>query len=184
LAAGLLIQIPTISAQEDGASAEDPLRAAELAFTFGEDIPAAGITANPSVWPIIRMILVLALAAAAIYGVVFMLKKAAKPVSSTNPFLKVLANTHLSANRYAHIVSVGNKAWLVGSSEGGVNLIGEIEDKEIIDAMLLEDSRKSILAPGRFPDFMSLLRRFGVQAQTQTPSADDIRKRRERLKEI
>jgi len=201
LGISLFIQIPIISAQEtfpqetdsevsvqplsvipaEQAPIDDPLRAAERNLTF-EEGAAAGAVSGPSVWSVIRMILVLALVAAAIYGIIFLFKKAGKQSETNDPFLKLLANTHLGANRYAQIISVGSKAWLIGSSEGGVNLISEIEDKEILDAMLLEDSRKSGITPGRFTDFFSMLRRLGVRAQTQTPSADDIRKRRERLK--
>ena len=205
---GLLIQIPQISAQEGGVSpANDPtssqeggllqepsaqepqtveerIRAAEQAMTFEFDsfganpVPAQGVT----VWTIIRMILVLLLVAASIYGLVFLLKKASKRGADNDPFLKILANKHLGFNRYAHIVSIGSKAYLVGSSEGGVNLISEIDDKEIIDAMLLEDSRKSEAVQSRVQDFLSLLRRLGVRAQRNNPGADEIRKRRERLK--
>jgi flagellar protein FliO/FliZ len=195
LGIGLLSQIPIISAQEEQVNegqvlqeqfaSEDPLRAAEAAFIFDDSITDTTPVAGPSMWIIIRMILVLALVAVAIYGIVFLFKRAAKQTPDNDPFLKVLANTHLGLNRYVQIVSVGNKAWLVGTSEGGVNLISEIEDKEIIDAMLLEDSRKSALAAtGRFPDFSSLLRRWGMKVQNQTkiPTAEDIRKRRERLK--
>jgi len=128
------------------------------------------------------MLLVLALVAAAIYGIVFLFRKGPKQTFNDDPFLKVLANAHLGENRYVHVVSVGSKAWLVGASQGGVKLIGEIEDKEIIDAMLVEDSRKSEAPPGRFPDFMQLLRRFGVKTQLTLPGTDNIRKRRERLK--
>ena len=129
------------------------------------------------------MVLVLVLVAAAIYGIIFLFKKASKQQQQTSdPYLKILANTHLGANRYAHIISVGSKAWLVGSSEGGVNLISEIEDKEIIDAMLLDDSVKAEQTPGKFPDFLSMLRGLGVRASVKTPDADDIRRRRERLK--
>jgi len=201
LGISFLINIPTISAQEnvplsqeeaaeqlaDRQPADDSLRIVEQSrideqsLIFGEDTPVAQVS-GPSVWSVIRMILALALVAAAIYGIVFLFRKATKQTPNTDPYLKILANTHLGANRYAHIISVGAKAWLVGSSEGGVNLISEIEDKEIIDAMLLDDSRKIEQAPGRLADFMSMLRRLGVRAQTNTPGADDIRKRRERLK--
>jgi len=128
------------------------------------------------------MLLVLALVAVSIYGVVFLFRKISKKSPGNDPFLKVIAATQLSVNRYVHIVSVGSKAWLVGSSEGGVNLISEIEDKDVIDAMLLEDSRKSEQTPGNFPDFMTLLQRLGIRAKAQAPDADEIRKRRERLR--
>jgi hypothetical protein len=63
-------------------------------------------------------------------------------------------------------------------------LISEIEEKEIIDAMLLEDSKKITETQNRFPDFLSVLRRLGTPAQTNSSGADEIRKRRERLKEM
>jgi flagellar protein FliO/FliZ len=164
---------------------EDPLRAAELAFTFGDSATDITPIAGPSVWTVVRMILVLALVAAAIYGIVFLFKRASKRSPESDPFLKVLASTHLGLNRYAQIISVGSKAWLVGTSEGGVSLISEIDDKEIIDAMMLEDSNKTaVAATGKLADFSSLLRRLGLKTENQTkiPTADDIRKRRERLK--
>jgi flagellar protein FliO/FliZ len=184
LLAGFLVQIQTISAQEEPTAREEQLRAEERAYTFDvtEDAPPAA-RAGSSVWPIIRMILVLALCAAAVYGIVFFLKRSSKKTVSNDPFLKILATVHLGVNRYAHVVSVGSKAWLLGSSDGGVNLIGEVEDKEIIDAMLLEESKKAAEPQGRFPDFISMLRNLGLPAQQTGPSgAEDIRKRRERLK--
>jgi flagellar protein FliO/FliZ len=195
LSAGLFVQIPAISAQEvlsqdeselsEQAQARDP-RAGERDLSFnetdGENASSTGTIAGPSIWSMIRMVLVLALAAAAIYGVVFFIKRASKKTDANDPFLKVLASTHLGSNRYAHIVSAGGKAWLLGASDGGVSLIGEIEDKDVINSMLLEDSRKSAQAPGGFPDFMTMLRRLGTRAETRTGSAEDIRKRRERLK--
>jgi len=196
-AAGFLVQIQNISAQEaspqgesavsEQAQERDP-RAWERGVTFGEDeggnVVSAAPSAGPSIWAVIRMLLTLALAAVAIYGVVFFLKRASKKTVNNDPFLKILASTHLGSNRYAHIVSVGGKAWLLGSSDGGVNLIGEIEDKDVINAMLLEDSEKSVQASSRFPDFLSMLRRLGAPAESRAPSADEIRKRRERLKGI
>jgi flagellar protein FliO/FliZ len=182
LTAGFFVQIQSVSAQEEPPAVEDPLTAAERAYTFGETDETPAAQTGPGVWPVIRMILVLAFTAAAIYGVVYFLKRSSKQAVSKSPFLKILATAHLGVNRYAHIVSVGSKAWLLGSSDGGVNLIGEVDDKEIIDAMLLEESKNSAEPQGRFTDFISMLRRFGLPAQAGTPGAEDIRKRRERFK--
>jgi flagellar protein FliO/FliZ len=190
-AAGLFVQIPYISAQEvlsqdEGAPERDPY-AWERSITFAEDgggTAASGETAaGPSIWTFIRMVLVLALAAAAVYGVVFFIKRSSKKKGADDPFLKVLANAHLGSNRYAHIVSVGDKAWLLGSSDGGVSLIGEIQDKDLLNAMLIEDSKRADeKTPVLFPDFLSVLRRLGVRQEAVIPGADEIRKRRERLK--
>jgi flagellar protein FliO/FliZ len=193
--AGLLVIIPFVSAQEIESApaveeqvpsaAEDSIRVVDQSFLFGEDTGESAPAAGPSIWAAVRMVLVLALAAAAVYGVVFFIKRTSKQPASSDPFLKILASSPLGSNRYAHIVSVGGKAWLLGSSDGGVNLIGEIDDKDVINAMLLEDSRKSAqTASGHFPDFTSMLRLFGTNAERRIPGAEDIRKRRERLKEL
>jgi len=192
LAAGLLIQIPLIFAQDEAyeeqsvqelpAAAEDLLRAAEQVLVFDDVIDSPAPGTGPTTWAVVRMVLVLALAAAAIYGIVFFLKRASRQTPANDPFLKILANAHLGSNRYVHIVSVGNKTWLLGSCDGGVNVIGEIDDKDVINAMLVEDSRRGAYAPGRLPDFLTMLRRLGTPAGTVSPGADEIRKRRERLK--
>ncbi len=160
---------------------EDPLRIAEQELILEDDAAPVSAVAEPSVWAVVRMLLILALAAAAIYGIVFFIKKSSKQNVTKDPFLKVIAAAHLGSNRYAHVVAVGSKAWLLGSSDGGVNLIGEIDDKDLINAMLLEDSKKDVEAGGKL-DFLSLLRRMGLPSENRAPAAENIRKRRERLK--
>jgi len=199
--AGLIVNIPPVFTQENSiqetplgeglelessSSVEERLREAERVFTFPSDptitdMPQSG----PSVWAAVRMVLILALSAAAIYGVVFFIKRSFKQPVENDPFLKILASVHLGSNRFAYVIAVGSKAWLLGSSDGGVNLIGEIDDKDVINAMLLEASKKSAEAvTGRLPDFMSIMRKFGVPAETRAPAADDIRKHRERIKRL
>jgi flagellar protein FliO/FliZ len=188
-AAGFLVIIPQISAQQapqqDATEAplqtDAPFRAAEQEFSLDEEGGASNIQ-GPSIWSVIQMLLTLALVAAAIYGIVFLIRKSSKQTVNKDPFLKLLASAHLGSNRYAHIVSVGSRAWILGSSDGGVNLIGEIDDKDVINAMLLEDSRKSAQAPGKIIDFMSMLRRLGLPSEKSIPGAEEIRKRSERLK--
>ncbi|MDR0486840.1 MAG: flagellar biosynthetic protein FliO [Treponema sp.] len=180
-----LVQISTISAQEVPVEEDsiDSIRAFERTLTLEGAAAETTQIEGPSIWIVVRMVLTLALVAAAVYGIVFLIKKTSGKNDTKDPFLKVLATAQLGSNRYAHVVSVGSKAWLLGSSDGGVNLIGEIEDRDILNAMLLEDSRKSASATnGRFPDFMAILRRLGMPADTRVSGADDIRKRRERLK--
>jgi len=196
LAAGILLQLPIISAQETSNLQEDnlffgdeqlldenPHLTNERNLTFTNDGSSDLTQPGMDAWAIVQMVLVLVLAAAAIYGVVFIIKRASKRTVVNDPYLKVLANSHLGANRYVHIVSVGSRVWLLGASDGGVNLISEIDDKDVINAMLLDDSRKSAdNTQGRFPDFLSILKRMGTSVQPRTPGANEIRKRRERLK--
>jgi len=171
------------------APAEDRITAAERALPLGEDTTGNAVPPSPaSALSILRVLLTLAVVAAAIYGLVFLVKRFARGGMSRDPFLKILASVPLGTNRSAHIISVGSQAWLVGSAENGVNLISEIGDKDVLDAMILEDSRRSADAglsgapAGRFPDFKSLLRRMGMPVDSTPPGPDSIRKRGERLK--
>jgi flagellar protein FliO/FliZ len=139
---------------------------------------------------IFRTIVVLLLAAAAIYGFVYFLKRIARPRESRDPNLRVLASVHLGQNRFIHAVTLGSKVWLVGSSEGGLAHIADIEEQEAIDALLLEESRRNAgTGQGQFPDFRAMLRRFSPSSGetsgngfTGSSAADNIRKRQDRLK--
>jgi flagellar protein FliO/FliZ len=163
----------------------------ESALVLGEAVQGTGPSPVSSGFVVFRMVLVLALVAAAVYGAVFFVRRASRPRSGPNPHLKILTSAHLGSNRFVYVVNVGNQAWLVGAGEGGVSLISEVTDKEALDAMLLEDSQKQAEAGGgRFPDFRALLRRFGGGAgpdggfPPEKPgySADSVRKNRERLR--
>jgi flagellar protein FliO/FliZ len=165
-----------VFAQAETAGAEDTLVLGET--EPGIPPPGPGV----SVFLILRMLLVLILAAAAIYGVVYFLKRASRPSEQRDPNVRLLSSVHLGSNRFVYTVAVGSRVLLLGAGEGGVTLITEIDDQDTINAMLLEDSRKSAAAvSGGLPDFKAMLRRFGVPTG-KPPGADNIRKRRERLK--
>jgi flagellar protein FliO/FliZ len=156
----------------------------ESLIILGEAIPGAAITGGPSAGTVIRMVLVLALSAAAVYGVVFFLRRTARPQESRNPHLKILTSAHLGSNRFVYVVAVGSRAWLLGAGEGGVTPIAELTDQEVVDAMLLDDSRKQTESGGRLPDFRALLRRLGgpTGGGQGLSNIDKIRKNRNRIK--
>jgi len=189
-------EIPAGTAETAEVSAEDQVReriaAAERLLLLGDDAAEPANASSPaSVLSILRVLLTLVVVAAAIYGLVFLVKKFSRGGAARDPFLKVLASVPLGgASRSAHIIAVGSQAWLVGSAESGVTLISEIGDKEVLDAMLLEDSRRTAEAQaggggltGRFPDFRTLLHRLGMPADSGAPPGpESIRNRGERLK--
>lgn len=197
--------LPVLSAQEPGVQGQEaqgpadprsgdeavpgqnPPRPGESELLLPEE--SAGADGAPaaaqgaSAFLILRMLLVLLLAAAAIYGVVYFLKRASRPSEQRDPHVKILSSLHLGGNRFVYVISVGSRAWFLGGGDGGVNLIAEIADQDTINAMILaEDRRGAQGVPGRFPDFRAMLRRLGVPVDNQVPGADNIRKRRERLK--
>ena len=56
---------------------------------------------------------------------------------------KSVANLSLGQNRSAQILSVGSRAFLVGITDRSVNLIAELDDRELIDAMNLAADKTS-----------------------------------------
>ncbi|MDR0390113.1 MAG: flagellar biosynthetic protein FliO [Spirochaetaceae bacterium] len=160
-----------------------PFESGENLLLLDEELPPLPASGGASgFFPVFRMVLVLALAAAAVYGLVYFFRRLSRPQPVQDTFLKVLSSVHLGSNRYAHVVSVGSSAYLVGAGDSGVTLIAEIEDREIIDAMLLEESRKASEG-GKPLDFKKLLRRFSGQGPApEIPGADSIKKRRERFR--
>jgi flagellar protein FliO/FliZ len=163
---------------------------AERQLLIGEEAADNAALGEPaSAFTLLRILLVLALAAAAIYGVVFFLKRLSRTPQQKNPYLKVLARVPLSASSMAAVVSVGTRAWLVGAAENSVSLLAEINDQELIDTMLLDESQKNAeIGTGKLADFGAILRRArGAGHQTGVfgdLKAENVRKRRERLKEL
>ena len=159
----------------------------ESAIILGETPSAPAAAGGSSVFLMLRMVLVLALAALAIYGVVFFIKRLARPKEIQDPHLKILARIPLGADSFAAVLSLGAKAWLVGGGSGGINLISEIDDTESLETLLLEDAKKNAETGKKFLDFRALLGRFSAPQDISRESpgitqAEALRKQRERLK--
>jgi flagellar protein FliO/FliZ len=186
MGAGLISNnLAVLSAQDaaDVLSAAEPNPESLIVFDAAEEDAEIAAPGTPSGFVLLRMVLVLALTAAAIYGAVFFFKRLAKPRSQENPYLKVLARAPIGGGSAVAVVSVGTRAWLVGAGDGGTSLIAEIEDRELVDAMLLDDSGAGAAAP-KLLDFAALLRRLGGGGDEKRLGADDLRKRRERLNKL
>jgi len=133
------------------------------------------------------MVLVLALAALAVYGVVFLIKRAGRTPDYRDPHLHVLARAPLGPNAYAAVLSLGGKAWLVGASDGGVSLIAEVEDQETLAAMLSDDAHRAQETGAARPgSFLSLFRRFGGRLGNEpglgSVHTENLRNRQKRLR--
>jgi flagellar protein FliO/FliZ len=176
--------LPAAEASAETAGEIEAARSeAERLLVINDDVP--GSVTNPSsALAIFRMILVLALVAVVIYLVVFFLRRLTKPQAEQNPHLKILASTYLGSGRSVHVVSVGTKACLIGSGEGGISHIADINEQEAVDAMLMDSSKKSAetdLNP--IQGFKAMLKKFsgGVSSQEQD-RLEKMRQRRERFK--
>ncbi len=115
-----------------------PVAIDETTLVLPDAAGPGNTAADSSIMPyFLRMVFVLGLVLAAIYGLYALLKRSARPLSPTDTYLRVLASTPIGSGKSLHVVSVGDAAWLVGATDSSIGLISEIKDKEIIDALAL-----------------------------------------------
>jgi flagellar protein FliO/FliZ len=179
----------------DDAGASGPSNPAEQNIFLGENVPGAAVPEPGPVsgFVILRTVLVLILAAAAIYGAVHVVKRFSQPRDPINSSLRVLASVRLGPGRFVHAVALGSRVWLVGAGEGGISPIADVTEQEALDALFLEESRRNG-ASIRSGDFQALFRRLGVfkaqdrgfspgeEEEGRDDLAEKIRRRSDRLR--
>lgn len=121
----------------------------------GNAIPSVSSSAN--IWTLIRIVLILLIVCAGIYGTVYILKKSTKTNVANDPYLKNIATLMLSTNKSVRVISIGSQAFLVGVTDQAISLISEIEDKELIDTMNLEADRNTTIPSGNFVTILTSL---------------------------
>ena len=126
----------------------------DLGSQSNSAITADGGKKKSSVWPFIKMILCLLVVVAAIYGVLFYVRKKANPAVSDDNFLRRVAYLNLGQGKSVEVITLVDKgAYLIGVTEGGINLISEVKDEELIQAMnLYSDKQKNVSKPKNFSD--------------------------------
>jgi len=154
----VLLVAASLFAQESAGDRQNEESAIILDGGTGADLAGPDAENSPgSVWILVRIVLVLVAVCAGIYGIVYLLKKSSNVSAASDPYIRVVAQLPLAPGKTVQVLSVGSQAFLVGVSDSGIQQIAEITDKELIDAMNLEASRKS---DEPVPAFSSLLSRF------------------------
>lgn len=110
-----------------------------------------------SVWVFVRMILFLVIFVAAIYGVIYLIKRKQNKIDNDDEFLRRVSHLTLGQGKTVEIITLIDKAYLVGVSDAGINLIAEITDKELIDAMnVYADKTQKTTKSRSFADVLEL----------------------------
>lgn len=115
---------------------------------------SSGLSTWDTVGLFVRMILVLILVIACIYFIVWLLRRSMRPGVQNDPYLKKTASITLSPGKTVQIVTLQDKAYLLGVSDSSITLISEITDKELIDTMNLN---APVTGGKKTADFASLL---------------------------
>lgn len=127
---------------------------------LGGAAPSAAPAPAPfsTAWVFFKMIFVLALVVVCIYLVMsFMRKKMGGNVEDDDMFLRKVAQVSVAPGKTVQIVTLLEKAYLIGVTDSSIDLLGEIKDKELVDAMNLNADKKQSRARARsFSDVLSL----------------------------
>ena len=137
-------------------------------------------------WLFFRMILVLLVVVACIYAVFYFVKKSTNPTNETDPFLKKVASITLSPGKSVQVITLQDHCYILGVSDSNVQLISELDDKDLIDAMNLEADKES---SGSVKDFASILATaMGLKKKTfeesVSNSVENMQSQSNRLKNI
>jgi len=162
----------------------------ETSLSLDAQAPAANqaaTAAGPNTFLyFLRMIVVLALVVGAMYLVFMLMRRLARPKEATNAPIRVMASTSLGTGKAVHLIGLGAKAWLVGSSEQGVNLISEIDDRELLDELELEAASHKPVAGRDFAGIITGLLapkrgKGGAPAEPRSFDSGYFAKQRDRL---
>lgn len=90
-----------------------------------------------------KMILVLIIVILIIYGLSRLFKKFTVQSNNEDPFLRVVSEVKLAPGKTVNVITLLNKAYIIGVTDGAINVIGQVEDEELINAMNLHSDQKS-----------------------------------------
>lgn len=133
-----------------------------------QDVPAPRSTGRSTGWLLVQLILSLVVVCALIYGVLYFIRHSKQFTAGDDPFLKNVASLPLAPNKTLYIVTLIDKAYLIGASDASLSLIAEITDKELIDAMNLHAAQTA----GPKQSFSSLLQTFFPAAKPKEADAN------------
>lgn len=118
---------------------------------------SSNIRTTSTVWIFVRMILVLAIVVVLIYGVLYFIKKKTNIVKDEDDFLRRAAYLNIAPGKTVEVITLVDKAYLIGVTEDNISMLGEITDKELIQAMNLNaDKKQNTKKPMNFDDVLQL----------------------------
>ena len=106
---------------------------------------------------IIKMVVVLALVVAALYGIMRFFKKKNNAVQSDDDFMRRVSTLNFAPGKSVEIVTLVDRCFMLGVTDSNINLIAEITDKEMISALNLNfDKKQNTKKPMNFNDVLEM----------------------------
>lgn len=141
---------------EDSIFLEDLPDAAEQNENISEYKPSSTIGV------FVRMIVVLLIVVLLIYVFFWFVKKKNKNLKTDDDYLRRVAYLNIAPGKSVEVITLIDKAFLIGVTDEKISLLGEIDDKELITAMNLNcDKKANIKKPATFNDVLELFLQKG-----------------------
>ncbi len=163
LLAVILICITAASflySQNQTSQNQAPLTEESIVFAddTAEDTSTASSYKGPStVGVFVRMIVVLIIVVLLIYGVLWFIKKKTNVVKTDDDYLRRAAYINIAPGKSVEVITLIDKAYLIGVTEDNITLLGEIHDDELIKAMnLTADKKNNTKKPTSFSDVLDM----------------------------
>jgi flagellar biogenesis protein FliO len=145
---------------------------------------AQNATPGVSTWDFVRMLIILALVVAAIYLLFWVLRRSAGKKITENDLIHVLGSRSLAGNRSLHLVEVGSSVFLVGASDGGVELISQITDKESLDSVRLKAAEERPGGKRNFQQFLAEIFRPAARPVSLHDGVGFLQGQRDKLRKL
>jgi flagellar protein FliO/FliZ len=133
---------------------------------------------------ILRTIAVMGVIIIGIYFLFRLLIKKKSKLVTDSEVVNVLATYPLAANRIIQVVDIGGQVLVLGVSDSSINLITELQDKEVIDRIRLASSKEHGGAGTFRETFMNLLGGKAFTKPGQISHLSGYRKRINRMRKF
>ena len=134
---------------QNNVSVEDTNSLTEQSIILTDETPAATSTQSsnykgPStIGTFVRMIFALLIVIVLIIGVFWFVKKKTNIVKTEDDYLRRAAWINIAPGKSVEVITLIDKAYLIGVTEDNITLLGEIADKELISAMNINADKKA-----------------------------------------
>ena len=127
-------------------------------FNAADSISSSSSTSlGPGIGSFIRMILVLIIVIVLIVGLFWFLKRKTNVITNDDDYLRRVAAINLAPGKSVQVVTLIDKAYLIGVTDDSITLLGEINDDELIKAMnLTADKKANTKKPATFADVLDM----------------------------
>lgn len=152
-----------------------------IVFSTSDNSPAGQTSPNQNkktsgIGIFVKMILVLVIIVFLIYGIFWFIKKKSNVVTNEDDYLRRVAAINIAPGKSVQVVTLIDKAFLIGVTEDSITLLGEINDDELIKAMNLNSDKKSnIKKPATFAEVLDMfLVKTGKQKNVFSESEEEV----------